>query len=431
MSIDRESLQDLQGTFREWCREHVEVDDVEELEQVAQDVLGALGHAMMQECLPPLAVAHGRPEGGVVCSCGHKARYVANRSRGVGTLYGVVEVERAYYHCRHCGTGYVPWDAGEGLSSLLWTPRVKSLIAQAVAYLTYSEAVEMLDLLSGFGIEESCAERIVAEVSGRLRAEEAKQIEGCLDGTVVPLLPQPPRRLYVTADGAIAHVGGSWREIKVGLVYQGVRGKNGIDECMAQYYVGAQETAETFGRRLFAAAVRAGVQVAHEVIFIGDGAEWIWNLAELHYPGATQILDYYHATEHIHSLAHIMYGEQSPQGERWAKDHCRELKRSGPTSLLRAMKRMKPTTTEQAEAVQREIGYFTRNQHRMEYGQFRARGLMIGSGPVEAGCKTVVGTRLKRTGMRWSPAGADAVLAVRTAMLSHDRQRVQNAAKAA
>lgn len=431
MNIDRASLQNLLGTFREWCREHVEVADLEELEQVAEDVLGELGHAMMQECLPPLAAAHGRPAGGVVCLCGHKARYVANRQRGVGTLYGVVEVERAYYHCRHCGRGYVPWDAGQGLSGLLWTPRVKSLVAQAVGYLTYSEAVEMLELLSGFRIEESCAERIVAELSGRLRAEEASQIKGCLEGTVIPLLPHPPHRLYVATDGVSAHIGGSWHEVKVGLVYRGVPGKTGIDECVGQHYVAAQETAEAFGRRLYAAAVQAGVQAAHEVIFIGDGAEWIWNMAELHYPGATQILDYYHATEHIHSLARIMYGEQSPQGERWAKDHCRELKRSGPTSLLRAMKRMKPNTSEQAEAVQREIGYFTRNKHRMEYGQFRARGLMIGSGPVEAGCKTVVGTRLKRAGMRWSPAGADAVLAVRTAMLSGDRQRVQNAAKAA
>ena len=336
MGIDRERLQDLLGTCREWCREHVRAEDLGELEGLVADVVRAVGEAMMQECLPSLASEHGRPDGGVRCSCGHKARYVSDRPRGVGTQYGVVEVSRAYYHCRHCRSSYVPWDASQGLSSLQWTPRVKGLVAQAVGYMTYSEAVEMLALFTGLRIEESCAERIVAEVSGRLRAEETTLIEACAGGTVASLGSPAPERLYIAMDGVSAHIDGSYHEVKVGLTYDGVPGEDGIDRCVGQRYVAAQERAEAFGERLYAAAVQAGLHAAVHTVVIGDGADWIWNLADLHYPEAAQILDYWHACEHIHSLARTHYGEGSAQGRRWADDHCRELKRSGPTSLLRA-----------------------------------------------------------------------------------------------
>jgi hypothetical protein len=164
---------------------------------------------------------------------------------------------------------------------------------------------------------------------------------------------------------------------------------------------------------------------------MGDGAEWIWNLASHHFPKATQIVDYWHACEHIWNLRRALYPEESARGDRFAREHCRKLAERGPDSLLRALKRAKPKTMEAAEAVRIELGYFSGHRARMAYPQFRARGLMIGSGPVEAACKVVVGQRLKRAGMRWCRRGADAVLAIRCAVLNKEYCRLDLAAKAA
>ena len=160
-------------------------------------------------------------------------------------------------------------------------------------------------------------------------------------------------------------------------------------------------------------------------------AAQIWNAASHHYPRATQIVDYWHACEHIHALGRAYYGEGSPQGQRFARAHCRALKDKGPGKLLGALARLRPKTDEQEQAVGRERGYFQRHRQRMQYHHFRAAGLMIGSGPVEAACKVVVGQRLKGAGMRWSTAGADAVLAARAALLSGDAHLIAKAARAA
>ena len=193
----------------------------------------------------------------------------------------------------------------------------------------------------------------------------------------------------------------------------------------------AQEAAELFGERAYAAAAQRGVEQAAEVAVIGDGAEWIWNLAAHHYPQATQIVDYWHACEHIWELRKALYPAESEAGDRWAHEHFRRLKEEGPGPLRRALARCQPTSAEAQETVRTERGYFDKHRRRMQYPQFRARGMMIGSGPVEAACKVVVGHRLKRAGMRWSRAGADAILAVRCALLNHQPEQLEVAARLA
>jgi hypothetical protein len=232
-------------------------------------------------------------------------------------------------------------------------------------------------------------------------------------------------------DGTSAHLDGSWREIKLGVVYEGRPNAEGIDECCNARYVAACEPAGEFGPRLYAAAALAGAEVAAPLTVLGDGAEWLWRLAEHYFPYARHILDLFHACEHIHDLAKACYGEGSVKGQRWARDHCRWLKERGPGTLLGSLKLMKATTAEGREALARELRYFTNNRERMDYPKYRRMGLMIGSGPVEAGCKTVVGARLKQSGMRWSMAGADHVLAVRTRLLSGQHEQITAAARAA
>lgn len=429
--IGQEQLQDLQQMVASWVTAHCDPEDLHQAEQMVDTIVQAVGAAAADAMLPRLAGPRSYQGSRLECSCGRKAKFVGYRSRGVGTLYSVVTVKRAYYHCSHCRQGQSPWDAREGLDQRLWTPRVKALVVQMGAQMPYQQGVNLLQAILGFKIEDSSADELMLEVGGRVRVQENALVAEIERGEIVPFVARAPQRLYVGMDGTSAHTGGSWHEVKTGVVYEGRPDKEGRDRAHAARYVAAQEPAQSFGSRLYMAAAQAGVQVAQEAVVIGDGAEWIWNLAEHHYPGATEIVDVWHACEHIHALAHACYGESNPRGKRWAQDHCRGLKDKGPTKLLRALKRMRPKDHEQAEAIRREIGYFRRNAARMAYPRFRERGLMIGSGPVEAACKVVVGQRLKQAGMRWSEAGADAVLATRAALLSGHSNLIHEAAKAA
>jgi len=429
--IGREQVSDLQRVVGDWVAQHCAVESIAEAEELATQVAQAAGAAVVEQLLPSLGGPKSYEGCSRACGCGRKAKFMGYRKRGIGTLYAVVNVERAYYHCRHCHSGTTPWDGQQGLNGRLWSAHVKALVVQVTARLPYREGVDLLEQLVGFQIEDSSADELMHEVGARLRSEQAALMEGLESGDITPLVARTPNRLYVGMDGASAHIDAQWHEVKAGVIYEGRPDEQGIDEAHGAVYVAAQEPAEQFGSRLYMAAAQAGVQVAKQTVVIGDGAEWIWNLADHHFLGATQILDLWHACEHIHDLARTYYGEASEQGKRWAQEHCRSLKQSGPGKLLGALRRMKPKTDEQREAVRLETGYFTRNKQRMQYQEFRRQGMMIGSGPVEAGCKIVVGQRLRGAGMRWSGKGADTCLAVRTALLSNQPQLVTQAAKAA
>jgi hypothetical protein len=324
------------------------------------------------------------------------------RFRWVATLAGEVRVRRAYYYCKHCRRGQAPWDRRQGLNQRQWTPAVKSLVANFAARLSYAETMELLELSTGRRVEEFSAEEIVAELGQQLRQLAAAEHAPGRAGEAPERVEPAPQRLYVGLDGTHAHIDAAWHEVKTGVIYEAGPDAEGIDEAKNCHYLAAQEPVELFGARAYAVAVRRGVEQATETVVIGDGAEWIWNLAAHHYPQATEIADYWHACEHIWELRKVLYAADSEAGDRWAHEHCRRLKKEGPALLRRALARCQPPSAQAQEVVRTERGYFARHRRRMQYPQFRSRGLIIGSGPVEAACKVVVGHRLKRAGMRWS-----------------------------
>jgi len=429
--ISTAATQDLLEKVREWCGAHLRVESVGEAEELAVTLMRQVGQVIVREGAQQTAGPASYQGGSLPCACGRRAKFVSYRRRWVATLAGLAPVRRAYYHCRHCGQGQAPWDRRQGLTRRQWTPGAKSLIANFCGRMPYNEAVNLLALSTGLRVTEFNAEQIVAEVGRQLRELAVREQAAALSGET-PEKPRPaPRRLYVGLDGTSAHIDGAWHEVKTGVIYEAEPDAEGIDEARNCHYVAAQEQAELFGARAYAAAAQRGVEQATETVVIGDGAEWIWNLAAQHYAQATQIVDYWHACEHIWDLRRVMYPQESEAGDRWAHEHCRRLKAQGPVRLLRALARLQPTGEEAQAAVRSERGYFEKHRHRMRYPQYRARGMMIGSGPVEAACKVVVGHRLKRAGMRWSQAGADAVLAVRCELLNHRPDRLTEAAKLA
>lgn len=416
---------------RAWAEEFLPAGaTVEEIEAAAVEAGRALAAGVAEEGL--VTSARSSYEGpSRPCVCGRKAKFMNYRSRTLVSVVGEVRVERPYHYCKHCRTGQLPWDAANGLSERCYTPGVKAMVSQAAARMSYQDTVEFLAELTPVRIEESAAQWIVAEVGGRVREAQAAEAAHYLSGLAVLPAGPPVERLYVTMDGSCAHIDGEWHEVKTGVVYPARPGPDGHDVSGEKRYLSLQAPAETFAERLYVTALQAGVHQAQETVVIGDGAAWIWNYAAVHYPDATQIVDYWHACQYLHDLATAQYGEGSPQGRRWAREHCARLKARGPAPLLRALRRMKPRAPDAADPLRITQTYFRNNAHRMRYPQFRERGLMIGSGVAEAACKVVVEQRLKGAGMRWKHPGADHILALRCLVLNRQTDRIRHFAKAA
>ncbi len=174
------------------------------------------------------------------------------------------------------------------------------------------------------------------------------------------------------------------------------------------------EVPSEFAQRVEREARRRGFDQAPRRVVLGDGALWIWNLADEHFPDAIQIVDLFHAKQHLWDVAKAIYGAGSDLGEQWAKQRRDELDEGKIDDVLAALRVHAPANEEARKC----LDYVARNRHRMRYPEFRAQGLCVSSGVVEAGCKVAIGTRLKRAGMHWTVAGADAIIALRCCELS-------------
>ena len=177
-------------------------------------------------------------------------------------------------------------------------------------------------------------------------------------------------------------------------------------------------TAQEFGSRLRAEALRRGIAKAKVIVFLADGAAWVWKLAAINFPTAVCILDYYHACEHLTLLTQALYGEGSALAKKRYRQWRKALLKDGVAQVIAQSKADLPARPQTRKLAKKQIAYFERNRVRMSYQTFRQAGYFIGSGVVEAGCKTVVGQRLKHSGMLWGRKGASDLLAVRCALLS-------------
>jgi hypothetical protein len=212
------------------------------------------------------------------------------------------------------------------------------------------------------------------------------------------------------------------REVKLGCVFtQTTWDREGypIRAPDSTTYTGAVETAEEFGPHLFREAWTRGWGRARLQVVMGDGAEWIWNLAAEHFSGAVEIVDLYHARQHLWDVARALYPNQTVPQKAWMKVHQKRLLDKGRIEkLVQALRAIRSRNPEVAEKLRLEADYFERNAERMRYPQFRRQHLFVGSGVIEAGCKTVVASRLKQSGMFWTLSGANAILALRCCILN-------------
>jgi len=249
------------------------------------------------------------------------------------------------------------------------------------------------------------------------------------DGTGVPVVKKETVGRPGKAEGQPAHT----REAKLGCVFtQTTWDQDGyaIRDPDSTTYVGAIETAEEFGKRIYLEAWKRGWSRAEKRVVMGDGAEWIWNLADQYFPGATQIVDLYHARQHLWDLARKLHPHDERDQRRWMMVHQDLLDNCKIKKLVASLRSTQTPSTELAEKLRSEAQYFRRNARRMRYPKFRRQHLFVGTGVIEAGCKTLIGSRCKQSGMFWTVRGANAILALRCCQFNGELENYWEARRA-
>jgi hypothetical protein len=373
----------------------------------------------------------------IPCPCGRQAHYRELRSRRLVTVLGEVELSRPWYLCPHCHHGQFPVDRQLDVEARDCSPGVRRMEALVGQEVPFDHGREQMKLLAGLDVTaksvERAAEAIGADIAAVAQREIGKAVQLDLpviigkpipilyvemDGTGVPVVKKETEGRKGKTDGQPAHT----REVKLGCVFtQTTWDEEGyaIRDPDSTTYTGAIETAEEFGKRLYLEAWNRGWSQAAKKVVIGDGAEWIWNLADLHFPGAVQIVDLYHARQHLWELARKLYPNDNVSQKTWMKVHQKRLLDKGKIQkLVTAIRSLDSTNPEVVDKIRLEADYFRRNADRMRYPKFRHQHLFVGSGVIEAGCKTVIGSRLKQSGMFWTVRGANSIIALRCCHLN-------------
>lgn len=387
-----------------------------EVEQHVVRLLKELGATLVAGLCSLAASADPAPS--VACSCGHQAAYLRQRPAQVTTLLGPIRIWRSYYLCAECGHGQHPLDAQLQFAAGSRSAALDELLALLGATQdSFVQAAQVLEQLTLVHVSANTVRDATLQLGTLLQshqaaphAQPAPSLPGC------PSARPCPSRLYITMDGVLAHLHQpGWSELKVGCCYQTRSrvARAGVERveirAHSASYVTALEQAQSFGWRLWEEALRRGVLSSDEVVVLGDGAHWIWNIAQTHFPRAIQILDWYHASEYVWNAASAIWGEASPERASWAQAQLELLWESKVQAVLVELERWR----ERGEAVEAALSYYTEHQGRMDYAYYRARGMQIGSGNVESACKQLVSRRLKQAGMIWGAGGAEAVAVVR------------------
>ena len=412
--------------------------DLEAVETLIRSAMHRAGAAALTKLLQ-----HDPPDEDqrmIPCSRGHSARYKELRSKTIPAVPGPVELNRPYYLCAHCSKGQCPVDVELGVAELESSPGVRRMEAVVGSEMPFASGCEPMKVLAGLDVPAKAIERASEAIGAQIARRDAQEI-GRAKQTVLPVVVKRNiPKMYVPMDGVQVPVVrketegragriegrlARTRECKLGCVFtQTTVDKEGwpIRDPDSTTCVGAIETAAEFGFRLYTEAWGGGWEWATIKVVIGDGAVWIWNPADRHFPGAIQIVDLHHAREHLWKIAAWLH-PNDVVAKKLRMTPMKDLLDSGQIEPLVA--RLREIAAEHAisqpgitEEILKEAEYFETNTSRMRYPEFRAQGLFAGSGVIEAGCKAVIGSRLKQSGMFRTVRGANDIIALRCRRLN-------------
>jgi hypothetical protein len=366
------------------------------------------------------------------CRCGKDARYAGRRDKIFKTVLGEITLSRAYYHCESCDTGFCPRDRDLGMEGASLSPALTRMTGLAASMVSFAESQTLLKDLAGVEVDAKQVERTAEGLGAEIAQDEQGVVEVLppsaptmylgMDGTGVPMRKEElAGRSGKQPDGSA-----KTREVKLVTAWTAEgRDKKGtpVRDAGSVTYSAAIESAaqadtdeapSAFAERAEREARRRGFDQAERRVVLGDGAPWIWNLTEEHFPDAIQIVDRFHVKQHLSDVAKAIYGVGCDTAEKWAARRHDELDEGRIDVLLSALRRQ----ADHHEKARQCADYIARNRDRMRYPEFHAMGLCTSTGVVESGCKVIVGTRLKRTGMHWTFDGANDIIALRCCIKS-------------
>lgn len=414
---------------------------IAEIENGMREVLRQIGEQALGKLLSAMQAT---PDSEIDCPCGGVLNYQRMRCAQVISVFGPVSYKRAYYAGCECKQGKAPLDEQFGLEAGAVTAGLAALLALAGIEFSYEGSRKWLQAYLLFAVSENTV-RSETEQMGTLQGQrEEELIQETQDEVVLQERQrQPgevPLRLYGAMDAAKVRIEPrskqgqepqeheDWRDMKVLCWFEtetvppaqrskrhrrkvkreqiALRAKN-------KRYFCDISAAEDFGSLLWASGCTVKADLSPELIFLGDGAVWIWNLVAKYYPNAVQIVDWYHAEDYLKNLAETAFPDLS-QRRDWLEDVTQALWDGQVEKVIGACQ----TCASSCEQARRAVTYFYNNAERMRYDQFRAAGYMIGSGTVESGCKQIVSQRLKLPGAQWTVAGAVQTAKARAAWLS-------------
>ena len=406
------------------CLNRLATEGVTDFAALERDLLAALKHdgtRWLEELLndPALSYKGNQPQ--------PDEENFGQRPKAILLMLGWITLRRAYLYSAERQTGRFPLDDALGLIDS-YSPGVVRWMCRAGALsASYQGASSDLLTYAGLEIDARQIQRMIAQVAPRMT--QWREAQGpvfnpaagdifCVgtDGTGAPMRRKALRGRKGKNGKART------REVKVGTVFTHRKpdqaGARPERDYNSTTYLADIVAAQEFGSRLRAEALRRGIAKAKAIVFLGDGAVWVWKLAAINFPTAVCILDYYHACEHLTLLTQALYGEGSALAKKRYRQWRKALLKDRIAQVIAQSKADLPARAQTRKLAKKQIAYFERNQSRMFYQTFRQAGYFIGSGVVEAGCKTVVGQRLKHSGMLWGRQGASDLLTVRCALLS-------------
>jgi hypothetical protein len=400
-----------------------------------------LGGSMLEQLL---AADTGYRGPRVPCGQGHEAVFAGYRDKSFDTALGLVTLSRAWYHCAKCERGLAPRDDGLGIAGISMSPGLAAMNDIAAVAGPFAGAAHLLEELAGIRLTAKRVER-AAEASGAGVAARGRERAALIASRkLVPMPPAPlPDKLYAVIDGTGVPMTSRetagregkgedgrarTREVKLAVFFtQDKLDKNGypVRDRASTSVIATFEPAATFGSLVKAEGIRRGAGYVRQLTIIGDGAAWIWGIATDKFPEATQVVDLYHAREHLYSLTRSLEFMLLDRRDEWLAARLEDLD-YGDIDAIEAAVRTYPLEGVKKDEAEKELGYFLNNAPRMRYHWFRSRGLFVGSGVVEASCKSVIGQRLKQAGMHWTVRGADAIIALRCQEASSQWEAICN-----
>jgi hypothetical protein len=380
---------------------------------------------------------------GVPCSCGGTAEFVSHRKAVVWTVFGKVGYRRRYYHCGQCHRGQSPLDQKFGIVPGQATRTLASLLGVLGVEVSFEEASELAERFLLFRVSDNTV-RKQTEGYGQAQTQmeqewkrTAEDVHGWEEPE--PRVEKRPGRVYASMDGVHVPLHEEWRELKTPCWYEveaihvsrpqnhhGSGERNHLEARVGEqshlqaknmkYYCDIQE-AEAFGKLIWASGMRNQVDAYDETVFLGDGAAWIWNLAQKYFPNAVQIVDWYHASEYLSPIAEAAFGANTSPAHEWLTQARSELWDGRIQDVIQSCRSLLSHAPARPW-IEKAITYYDHNEKRMDYARFRKLGYLIGSGTIESACKQIAAVRLKRSGARLTLPGVFATAKARAAWLS-------------